>query len=96
MYKHAKMITQKNLIIGFYPLKKFLKLTDYHSKGICSAKAEVNLKFLFLMLLHKCSLDSLKEKMHAEFSQVAMASHARLTLINGKQQNDESLPFICR
>ena len=56
------------------------------SGKICFSKVKGNLlKFPYSLPLHKISWYSLKEKIHAEFTRVAMASHATLALANCKQ-----------
>ena len=71
---------------------KVTKLIDDKPRNICFAKAEGNLfKYLHTLPLKKFSWHSIKEEIWAEFSKVATASHASLTVINFKQQIGESL-----
>ena len=74
-----------------------VKLTGSDPKDICFTKAKGNLKLLYAIPLHIFSWYSLQRKMHAEFSEVATASHASLSLINCKQHLDDCITvFIYR
>ena len=79
-------------------IEKVAKLTDSDPNKISFAKAKGNLlKFLYLLNFKGCSRVHPKEKMWAEFSKVATAIHAPLTLIHCKPKSEESLTaFIYR
>ena len=68
-------------------IEKVAKLTDSDPNEICFAKAEGNLlKFLYSVNFKGCPWVHLKEKMQTEFSKVATASHASLTLMHCRQK----------
>ena len=73
-------------------IDKVSRFTDHYPKEICFTKNKDNfLIFLYWLTLHKVSWYSLKEKMHAEFSKVATASHTSLALIKCRQRSDATL-----
>ena len=80
------------------PIEKVAKLIDSDPNEICFAKAKGNLvKFFYSVNFKGCSWVHLKEKMQAEFSKVATASHTSLMLMHCKQKCEESLnAFIYR